>query len=124
MVEPVPPLATDRVPVMAEEPLAKLIAELYKAPAEVEKTGRAWFRLLMVVEPLSITENTVVEAELTKLVKIVVADVSGPQRVSLEEGEVVPKPTLPLLATYKSLIPDELATFKISLVPLPWIAKV
>lgn len=55
VVSPLPPLATAKVPVMSEE--AKLIAPLNKAPAAVERTGRAWLRLEIVVEPLAATWN-------------------------------------------------------------------
>ena len=47
---PVPPLATGKIP-LTEEP--NETAELYKAPDAVLNTGRFWFRLAIVVEPLT-----------------------------------------------------------------------
>ena len=52
----------------------------------------------IVTNPLSEMDNSVVEAELTKLAKREADEVSGPQTVSRLLGEVVPMPTLPPLA--------------------------
>lgn len=52
---PVPPFEYASVPLMANEPEFKLIALLYSEPAEVEKTGRAWFNDETVVDPLAAT---------------------------------------------------------------------
>ena len=53
---PVPPLVADKTPVTSAEP--RLMAPLNKAPAAVERTGRAEFKLVMVVEPLEATLNS------------------------------------------------------------------
>jgi len=55
VVVPVPPLRMPNRPVTSLPP--KPIAPLNRAPAVVDLTGRAWLRLLMVVEPLTPTEK-------------------------------------------------------------------
>ncbi len=50
---PVPPLAGANTPEISEEPEVKLIAPLNRAPAEVDRTGRAWLREEMVEEPVT-----------------------------------------------------------------------
>lgn len=51
--------------------------------------------LPMPTEPASVTARSVVEALLTTWKGRVFADVSAPQTVSAEYGDVVPTPTLP-----------------------------
>jgi len=92
--EPVPPLATGKMPETEAE--LKDTAELYKAPEAVENTGRAEFKLVIVVEPTT-TKGT--------------------------PGVEVPMPALPLARTVSKEAPDEEATLKGLLVPVPWMLK-
>ena len=49
VVVPMPPLDEAKTPVTSEEP--KLMAPLNKFPVAVERTGRAWFKEVIVEEP-------------------------------------------------------------------------
>jgi len=73
--EPVPPLATARMPEMSDDPEVRLIAPLNKAPAAVDLTGKAEVKEVIVVEPTT-TNGTL--------------------------GVVVPMPTFPAWVTVRS----------------------
>ena len=68
VVVPMPPLPDANKPVTSEEP--RLMAPLNSWPPEVERTGRATFKEVMVVEPLGPIKNWLMleeEAKLTML---------------------------------------------------------
>ena len=52
VVVPIPPFDTASKPLTSAEP--RLIEPLYKAPAAVERTGKAWVKEDRVVDPLTV----------------------------------------------------------------------
>ena len=86
VVVPMPPLDTANNPVTSEEP--RLMAPLNNWPPEVERTGRANDKELIVVEPLAATWNSVVPDEEATVNSGTVP--GWPCRVTVEEVEVVP----------------------------------
>ena len=78
--ELVPPLAIGRMP---ETSLVfKTIALLYRAPVAVECTGRFPFKVVIVVEP--VTVNRLVPGLNVKLEDVAKVLVPAPKRISLE----------------------------------------
>ncbi len=78
VVVPSPPLETGSMPETSEEP--KAIAPLNRAPPAVERTGRAWFKLVMVVEPVTVSKFPPVKV---KLEEVATGLVPLPNRMSL-----------------------------------------
>lgn len=92
VVVPMPPLVTPSTPDTSLDP--KAIAPLNKPPPDVERTGKALVKLLMVVEPLAAMvkkEAPDEDAMTTGLVE------PEPCKAKVATGEEVPTPTLPPL---------------------------
>jgi len=134
VVVPMPPLPVASKPLTSFDP--KLMAALNRAPAEVERTGKAWVKDEMVVEPLVLTEKMEVLApflmsntaklEADEEVAWIITGMVVEAMLKLwiwskATGEVVPKPTLVPLSNRKELAVVELAVYltKKLAVPLP-----
>ena len=132
VVVAVPPLVTPKTPETSLPP--KAIAPLKSAPPEVDLTGRAWLRVLIVVEPLVVTLKIEVLAPLrkSKTAKVLAAEevawiitgivVEADEKVWICKramGEVVPKPTLVPLSKSKELAVVELAVYLVKKLAVP-----
>jgi hypothetical protein len=119
VLELVPPLATGRMPVTSAVreawPMNREPALALTTP--VPKEDR-------VVEPLEATaKNGAVLVEDEAIMNKALVLPLVPWIASKAEGEVVPMPTREVEAMVKMLVPEELATLKIVLVPEPWMLK-
>ena len=85
--EPVPPLARGRTPLTSLLP--KAMAPLNKAPPEVDLTGRAWFKVVTVVEPVTVSKLPPVKV---RLEEVATTPVPLPNSMSLAVKVLAPVP--------------------------------
>jgi hypothetical protein len=115
---PIPPLATERIPLTSELP--KAMEPLKRLPLLSLRTLPPVDKEEMVVEPLLPTENKVLPEE-EEMVKGFMAALAWTWNWA--EGVVVLMPTLPPLVTLNMDVPEEEETLKESKVPVPWTLK-
>lgn len=121
VVVPMPPLVTCRIPETSEE--FKLMAPLNREPPEVDLTGRAEERFVMVVEPKVLTEKRVEPDELATFKTSNPGTVDVPTTDKVALGVDVPMPKEPLALRMAKVTPVEEVILNGSKVPLPWTLK-